>query len=98
MCARTAAPPGPSASCGTSWRKGDPMPAWPTGREHVTAHVAAEPEDGVQKCSRCLIVLHASRTGADPPWYPGQRVGVADTGTVRMSLREGHGHRECDAG
>lgn len=70
--------------------------AWPTGREQVTAHVAGEPADGEQRCSRCGVLLHRNRNGSEPPWYPGQRVGVSDTGTVRMSLREGHGHAECE--
>ena len=70
---------------------------WPTGRDQLTAHVAGEPVDGVQRCSRCDIVLHSNRSGADPMWYPGQLVGSSDTRMVRMGLQPDHGYRECES-
>jgi hypothetical protein len=69
--------------------------SWPTGHDRITAHVAAEPAGGVIKCARCNAVLHANRHGTDPPWHPGQAVGMSDTKMVRMALRPGHGHQEC---
>ena len=70
---------------------------WPSGRDRVTAHVAGETTGGEQRCTRCGIALYTARHGAGSLWYPGQLVGVTDTGQVRMALRAGHGHPECEA-
>lgn len=54
-------------------------------RKIPVLHVAAMPtENGSQSCQRCGEILHKARTGADPPWYPGQVVSKGENYCASM--------------
>jgi hypothetical protein len=80
--------------------------SWPADREPFIIHVAAEAAEEtdspgslvvrlVQRCSRCGVKLHRGNTGAPPPWAPGVRVAVSQSGQVRMSVQGPTSYPDC---